>query len=136
MFLAFSYVGLDIDTLLAYIKLSMWTAADIKIVILDDATEATVATARIITPAGSLLIMFEQPELRGHCLVLRECHMHGEDVGPKAFGHTQIYWLARAAMELLDVEQIQIEGAIRTSGRNPGHRPRAVRFTRKVRPHS
>jgi hypothetical protein len=114
----------------------MWAAADITIVILDDGTEGSVATARITTPAGMLLRMFERPEIQDHCLILRECHMHGEDVGSKQFGHEKIYWLARAVMELLDVEQIEIEGAIRTWGRNPGHRPRPVRFARKVRPRS
>ncbi len=113
----------------------VWAAADIKIVILDDGTEGTVATARITTPVGTLLLMFERPEIRDRSLILHECHMHGEDVGAQQFGHEKIDWLARAVMELLDVEQIEIEGAIRTSGRNPGHRPRPVRFAREIRPY-
>jgi hypothetical protein len=114
----------------------MWAASDIKIVILDDGTEGTVATAKITTPAGTLLLMFERPEMRDSCLFLHECHMQGDDVGSKEFGHAKLYWLARAVMELLDVEQIEIEGTIRTSGRNPGHRPRPVRFARTIRPRS
>lgn len=112
----------------------MWTAADIEIVLLTDDTDDPVVTAEIVTPAGTLRAMAE-PEWRERCLILRGYHMHGEDVGPNEFGWRELRWLAQAAMEVLDVDEIRVEGEVRTSGANPGHRPRPVRFTRKIRPH-
>jgi hypothetical protein len=41
--------------------------------------------------------------------------------------------LAQVLMERM-VFDVLVEGAIRTTEANPGHRPRVVRFTRRVRP--
>jgi hypothetical protein len=100
-----------------------------------DDTDDPVVTATIATPAGTLRAMAEIERI-GRLLILRGYHMHGEDIGRNEFGLRHFLWLAQAVMEYLDVDEIQIEGAIRTSGTNLGHRPRPTRFARKVRPHS
>jgi hypothetical protein len=110
----------------------MWSAADIVIVLSADDTDDPVVTAEIKTPAGTLRLMAE-PEWPGRVLILHGCHMHGEDVGPNAFGWRELRWLAAAAMEVLDVDEIRVEGEVRTSGANPGRRPRPLRFARKIR---
>ncbi len=111
----------------------MWTAADIRIELVTDITDDPVVTAEIVTPAGTLRAMAE-PERNGRTLILHGYHMHGEDIGPNEFGARQLRWLAQAAMEMFDVDEIRVEGEVRTSGANPGYRPRPLRFTRKIRP--
>jgi hypothetical protein len=59
----------------------MWTADDIGIELEDDLTDAPVATARIITRAGALLVMAEV-ELQGRELRLDRLDMHGETPRP------------------------------------------------------
>lgn len=111
----------------------MWGAARIAIVLVADDTDDPVVTAEIVTPAGTLRAMAE-PEWVDRLLILHGYHMHGENVGPNEFGWRQLRWLADAVMEILDVDEIRIEGEVRTSGANPGHRPRPLRFARKIRP--
>ena len=110
----------------------MWRAQDIEIVLIADTTDDPVMTAEIGTPAGVLRAMAE-PEWIDRVIVLRGFHMHGESIGPNEFGWRQLRWLAQAAMEIFDVDEIQIEGEVRTSGARPGRRPRPLRFARKVR---
>lgn len=113
----------------------MWTAADIRIDLSADDTDDPVVTAEIVTPAGTLRAMAEA-ERKGRVLIFHGFHMHGENIGSNQFGPANFLRLAQAVMEYFDADEIEIEGAIRTSGANPGHRPRPIRFARKIRPRS
>jgi hypothetical protein len=109
----------------------MWTAADIAIILDDDLTDDPVVTARILTPAGELLVMAEV-EVQDRELVLRGLHMHGVTLGPNELGWPRLRQLAHAVMQRVEVDAIVIEGAVRTSGAHRGYVPRTLRFTRHV----
>lgn len=102
-------------------------------------TDHPIVTARITTPAGEMTVMAELEEA-GRCLILRNFHIHCENVGPRQFGYTLLRGLVSGVMDTLEkYDEIIVLGAVRTSGAGEGHRPRPVRFTRaavlrKIRP--
>ena len=59
--------------------------------------------------------------------------VHMQGAGANAMGHTALVGLARSFMEALDVDQLSIEGATRTSGACPGRRPAPIVFRRARR---
>jgi hypothetical protein len=97
--------------------------------------QSNVVVARIITGTGTLLVLSEVALIAG-VLTLRGLHIQGENVGMNELSVTGIRNVMRDAMESLDVDEIVIEGAARTTGANPGRRPRRLRFTRPVSPES
>jgi hypothetical protein len=109
----------------------MWTADDIQIELEDELTDGQVITARIITPAGALLVMAEV-EQRGRELLLDRLHMHGETLRPNELGPHRLRQLAHALIEWMDLDAVIIQGATRTSGAHRGSLPRPLRFTRKL----
>ena len=66
--------------------------------------------------------------LVGSSATLSSCHIQGP--GPNIMGHSALRQVARWAMERLDVNELRIEGAARTTGANPGRRPAALVFRR------
>ena len=52
----------------------MWTSADIEIVFDDELTDGAIATVRILTPSGELLVMAEAKQNERE-LVLRRLHI-------------------------------------------------------------
>jgi hypothetical protein len=85
----------------------------------------------VFTPHGGFRFMAE-PEIVGSTLIVRGLHI--QDARANAFGAANLQVLAQVVMERMGIDGIVVEGAIRTSGANPGRRPRAIRFTRHVRP--
>jgi hypothetical protein len=57
-------------------------------------------------------------------VVLHRLHVSG--AGPNTMGPATLRRLLRWAKEQLDVDELRIEGAARTSGANPGRIPRAL----------
>ncbi len=57
---------------------------------------------------------------------LEMCHFQGE--GSNLLGARRLMALARWAKGVLDVDELRIEGATRTSGACPGRRPRPLVF--------
>jgi hypothetical protein len=111
----------------------MWRAEDISFDFVDELTSDPVVTVLVSTPGGTLTFMAE-PSTQGTTLVLRA--VHAQDAHPNAVGAANLRIVARALMERLDIDGLFIEGAVRTSGANPGRRPRPIRFTRILRPPS
>jgi hypothetical protein len=109
----------------------VWMPADISFEIVDDSTSDPVVTVIASTPNGTSQLTAE-PEVQGTTLVLRGTHIQGAYANAVGGGNLRI--LAQALMERMDFHGLLVEGAIRTTGANPGHRPRVVRFTRRVRP--
>ncbi|GAA0583944.1 hypothetical protein [Caenispirillum bisanense] len=107
----------------------MWTGADIRVEVFDDLSEADAVTVRLQTPAG-LLAMMADVRFEGRVLILTGVHTHGEDIGPGSLGPVRLRWLAQAVMEVVDCDEIILEGAIRTTGAGPGRRPGRLRFRR------
>ncbi|QCO07482.1 hypothetical protein [Azospirillum argentinense] len=113
-----------------------WTAADIEVKIHRGLTGDSVVTAEIVTPDGTIWVMAEviidENGALGVVMTLKELHIHGEDVGSGEFGTHRLIRLAKAVMEVLDVDETVIDGAVRTTGARPGHRPRTIRIPRKT----
>ena len=106
-------------------------AADIAFEIVDDLSDDPVVTVRLSTPAGPLTFMAE-PVIEGTLLILKA--MHAQDSRANRIGAGNLLVIAQVLMERMDFDGLVIEGALRTTGANPGHRPRRLRFTRHVRP--
>ena len=101
---------------------------------LDKESEGDIVTVEFETAAGSLHVMAEV-QLVGRTAYASGLHIHSNDRGRNAFGWAQLRTLAWTALDWLgdDYDELVIKGAIRTSGANPGRRPRDLRFTRRLR---
>jgi len=108
----------------------MWSIPEISFEMVDDMTDDPVVTLVAITPAGRLTFVAELVK-RETILVLRGTHV--QDADPNAIGAANLMVIAQALMEGMGFDGLDVEGAVRTTGANPGHRPRAFRFTRRVR---
>jgi hypothetical protein len=93
-------------------------------------TDHPVVTVRVLTPIGSLRFMAE-PVMQGATMLLKGLPM--QDLTPNAVDMANLMVIARVVMERMDLDGLVIEGAIRSTGAKPGHRPRGIRFTRRVR---
>jgi hypothetical protein len=99
---------------------------DVTIEIIYDASEGTVVTARIAIPGGSIELMGEITE-SGPSLMLTGVHMVVRGpAGPLT--KKTMETIARRVMKEMDYDEIVVEGAARTTGARPGHRPRQFRF--------
>jgi hypothetical protein len=108
----------------------VWDPADLSFEMVDDLTADPVVTIVVLTPDGRLSFMAE-PEMTGSTLVLHRVHL--QDAWANAVGAGNLMRLARTVMERMDIDGLVIEGAVRTTGANPGRRPRVLRFSRRVR---
>lgn len=90
-----------------------------------------VVFAHIETSVGAIEVLAEIA-LDGRHLTLGGLHVYGINVDANDLGTSGIRRIVREIMEDLNVDQITIEGAVRTTGAGPGRIPRSLRFTRKV----
>lgn len=104
-----------------------WTKTDIAIELHDDGTEDTIVTVEVWTPAGVMYILAEVSEKAGE-LTLKGAHFSG--LGPNQLGLGNLKVIAAVALDYGGYDAIVIEGATRTTGANPGHTPRRLRFPR------
>lgn len=108
----------------------LWAASDLDFDIVYDETDHPVATVVVTTPVGMLKFMAEV-ELDGRRLIATGVHAQGP--GPHALGIQNLRLLAECVMERMDLDVLEIEGAVRTTGACPGRRPGVIRFARRVR---
>jgi hypothetical protein len=108
-----------------------WRPEEISFEIIDDETDDPVVTVRIDAPVLGYILIMAEVEERGRTLRLLRTHIHSR--GSNTVGLTNLRLLADIAMERMDYDAIEVEGAVRTSGANPGHRPRTIRFARRSR---
>jgi hypothetical protein len=101
--------------------------------IVRELSERAIATAKVETSVGVLMVMAEVL-LDGRRLVLHGLHLHGANVGVNELGIVGLRRMVREVMEELDVDEIVIRGSVRTTGSNPGRAPRELRFAREVLP--
>jgi hypothetical protein len=106
-----------------------WTAEDISFDIVYDMTDHPVVTLRVLTPVGPLRFMAE-PVMQGTTMLLKGQPM--QDLSRNAVGMANLMVIAHVVMERMNLDGLVIEGAVRSTGANPGHRPRGVRFTRRI----
>jgi hypothetical protein len=99
---------------------------DVTIEIVYDASEGTVVTVRIAIPGGSIELMGEIAE-SGRSLLVTGVHIVVR--GPAGLlTKKTMEAIARRVMKEMDYDEIVVEGAARTTGARPGHRPRQLRF--------
>lgn len=104
---------------------------DIEIIIDAGMLEDPVFIIEVITPLGSLQLMGEF-EIGSHSIVVRGLHIGGDPT--VEWGWSKLRMLGRLIAEKMDVDEISIHGAVRTTGANPGRRPRVVRLARARKP--
>ncbi len=66
--------------------------------------------------------------IEGRVVTLSGFHAVGS--GTNRIGAATLLALARWTVEVMDLDELRIEGATRTSGANPGHDPRPLVFRR------
>ena len=108
-----------------------WRPDDITFDLDPEGTEHPVVTIRFETPAGEILVMAEIEEQDRTARLIR---LHIQGPAPNTLGVANLRMLADAVMRELDYDGIEIEGADRTTGANPGRRPRPLRFNRRRGP--
>jgi hypothetical protein len=87
--------------------------------------EGDVAIVRIDTPAGVIKIAGSLL-WDGAVLYVNEAHIEG--LYPGALGREGLNAIGCKLLEEANVEKIVIAGSVRTTGRNPGRRPKVFRF--------
>jgi hypothetical protein len=110
--------------------MAVWCGADVSFELADMSTDHPVATIVGQTPAGLLFAMAEVVEA-GRAMQLRGLHLHGEHAGPNDIGAANLLVLIAAFMEAMDVDELVVTGAARTTGAHPGRAMRPLRFTRQ-----
>ena len=100
----------------------MWRRGDIRFTFEIRLSEGAVATMRIDTPAGVLLVMGEpQQDLSGRTLLVRAVHTNGRSgLLPNSVGMANLKVIGQAFLEAFDYDELVLEGAVRTPGRRRG----------------
>jgi hypothetical protein len=78
---------------------------------------------------GAYLEVVTSAKLDGDTLVLYDFHVDGPGAG--SLGVAELRGLVHKAMEAYDVAHVAIHGFERSTGANPGRRPRILRFARR-----
>jgi hypothetical protein len=96
----------------------------------DEDSDGDIVTVLVETPAGDIKIMAEvEIDEDRASLTARGVNIQS-DALPNSIGLQNIRLLATWLLESLDGNEGIVEGAPRTTGAHPGHRPRTIRFSR------
>jgi hypothetical protein len=106
-----------------------WTVSDVSFQLVPEDTSGSVATVEFVTPKGVVVIMGE-PRQEGRVLIVGGVHISSRDIMPNDVGLVNLRTIAQAVMTEMDYDGIVVEGEVRTTGANKGHRPRPIRFAR------
>lgn len=104
---------------------------DIDIFVDADESEDPSLIMKVTTPYGDIDLLGEFEVYDDHVIV-RRLHIQGSGKG--SMGVSKIREIGRVLVEKLNVEYIEIHGAVRTSGAGPGRRPGKIRLTGPVKP--
>ncbi len=108
----------------------MWPLDQIEITLedSDDAEgndRAATVLIRITVPIGEVWVI-GVAEIVGQTLEITAAHVGG--LTPGALGRAGINAICRKMLEVVDVQEIVIQGSTRTTGRKPGKVPRRFKF--------
>jgi hypothetical protein len=117
---------------------SMWRRSGVRFVLESNLSQGEVATMRVETPVGDLLVMGEPAQdISGAVLRVTGVHTNapfGSPLAANAIGLANLQVIGQAFLMEYGYEQLVLEGAVRTSGKRKGARPRPIRFTRHPEP--
>lgn len=103
----------------------MWDSALIE-VLLDDVEDDEVIV-EIVTPVGTLEVA-GCVSIIGRVLYVKGAHAQGLTSG--ALKRAGLNAICRKVLEVANVDEIVIQGGVRTTGRNQGRPPKPFRFPR------
>lgn len=104
---------------------------DIEIILDADISEDPCLLFDVVTPDGVLQLLGDV-EMGSNHLVVRDLHIGGD--AQVQWGWSKLRKLGRVIAEKLNVDYIEVHGAVRTTGANPGRRPSVVRLSRSAEP--
>jgi hypothetical protein len=104
---------------------------DVELVFDTENSEDPYFIINVVTVDGTLQLMGEM-EIGSNHLVIRGLHIGGDAAVRR--GWSKLRRLGRVILGQLNVDYIEIHGAIRTTGANPGRRPSIVRLSRAAEP--
>lgn len=104
---------------------------DVELILDADHSEDSCLLVEVVTRDGALRFLGEM-EIGANYLVVRDLHIGGD--AEVRWGWSKLRKLGRMIAEKLDVDYIEIHGAVRTTGANPGRSPRPVRLSRAAEP--
>jgi len=96
----------------------------------EELSEDDLVALIVTTPSGKHVQIWTEVELGDRTAVLRQFAIYGVGVGPRTLGSTELRQMARAAMEVFDVDCIRIEEARRTTGAHAGRTVGTITFRR------
>ncbi len=99
-------------------------------VVEEELCEGDLVAVTVTTPGGRDVQLYADVELVGRTAILRHLAIYGVNVASRELGWAVLRGMARAAMEVFDVDCIRIEEAWRLSGANPGRSLRPIEFRR------
>ena len=104
---------------------------DIELILDADISEDPCLLFNVITPDGVLQLLGDVEMDRNH-LVVRDLHIGGD--AQVQWGWSKLRKLGGVIEEKFDVDYIEVHGAVRTTGANPGRRPGVVRLSCPAEP--
>ena len=107
------------------------TPEDIELVVDEADSEGACLLFEVRTPDG-VLEGLGVVEVLTDRLVVRDLHIGGN--AEIRWGWSKLRTIGRLIAGKLDVDHIEIHGAVRTTGANPGRRPGVVRLSRPSKP--
>lgn len=96
----------------------------------EELSEDNLVALTVTTPSGKIVQVWTEVELDRRAAVLRQFAIYGVDLGPGGLGGTELRQMARAAMEVFDVDRIRIEEARRTTDAHAGRTVKTITFRR------
>lgn len=103
----------------------MWLTGDIIFDLDAAATEHPLVTITCRTPLGDIRILGEVVS-SGRLVLVADAHIEG--AAANRLGVAGLIALARAFLETIDADELIVQGAVRTTGRGAGRRPRSFRY--------
>ena len=108
----------------------MFTKDEVTVTLDEEMSQGNVITLVLETPDGPIELMGYVTDLNQKELRVQQVHIQGAGAPPVTSVKLQV--MAEAVMEALHVDTVQIQGAARSSGANPGRTPRPFRFFRQL----
>jgi hypothetical protein len=105
-----------------------WSVEDTSFDIVAEGTDDQIITLWVDTPAGPIVVGGELL-IEGSIVLLKGLHVQASLRNQLGWANLKV--VAQAIMKGMDIGELDIEGAARTTGASPGRRSGRLRFTRR-----